>query len=222
MSAGGCKSDNGTKNAGGQAGGGGTYRDAGATGAADAGGHEDASTGGQGTVRDAGVGDSGDHGRADSGNQTADAGHDAATVTCDPTMPVQCPVCANETNCGSASYTDNGNGTETSSCCSLVWQQATDPGTFSETDAKAYCAGLSLAGATWRVPTIAELKSLVVLGSSPTIDTVAFPNAPSEKFWSASKEPGGASNAWAINFADGIPFTTSFDIRYKYHVRCVH
>lgn len=159
---------------------------------------------------------------SDAGGADASVDTDAATE-CNQDEPYKCSVCDNDVNCMSATYFDNADGTVTSGCCDLVWQQAADPGLYNEDEAKTYCAGIGLAGATWRVPTLPELMSLVVLGNGdPTIDTVAFPNTPAVEFWSSTKHADGMSNPWNVNFSGGTLSTTSFDIRYEYHVRCVH
>jgi hypothetical protein len=55
----------------------------------------------------------------------------------------------------------------------------------------------------WRLPTIDELKTLVVKGQEPTIDQQAFPNTPSWFFWSGSPVAVDASNAWIVGFNYG-------------------
>lgn len=53
----------------------------------------------------------------------------------------------------------------------------------------------------WRLPTIDELKTLL-LPDSPHIDTEAFPNNPSY-VWSGSPNAGNAGNAWYVYFNHG-------------------
>jgi len=76
---------------------------------------------------------------------------------------------------------------------------------------------------TWRLPTRLELISLVdftVASPGPTIDPAAFPNTPTEAFWTSSPLAGVCSAAWFVNFYDGdgdyadLPETA-------YRVRCV-
>ena len=86
----------------------------------------------------------------------------------------------------------------------------------------------------WRLPTIAELQSIVFCehgpseqlttiklanaqsltlpqsckGESylrPTIDPIIFPRAASEWVWSATPDQGRVINVWALNFASGAP-----------------
>jgi hypothetical protein len=135
-----------------------------------------------------------------------------------------CRVCANDSNCEAATYTDSRDGTVTSSCCGLVWQRVVDgDGAYNLEQAAAYCAELELAGGGWRLPTIAELSSLVVLGQtpeSPAIDRTAFPNTPvSGPYWSCSPWRGSDRSAWNLYFFDGSSNgNLATGLR---HVRCV-
>ncbi len=101
-------------------------------------------------------------------------------------------------------FTDNGDGTVTDSRGGLTWQQTVDPIGYAWLDAKNHCAGLSLAGSGWRLPTKAELESLVnVSRYSPAMDTVAFPSALAEQTWSSSPALNAAGDAWIVVFGDG-------------------
>ena len=85
--------------------------------------------------------------------------------------------------------------------------------------AKAYCEQLKLASATWRLPTIKELESIVEkVPSSPMIDEQAFPETRSIEYWSSTLQD--SSSGWYVDFGDGTSHYagTSFEIR----VRCVH
>lgn len=57
----------------------------------------------------------------------------------------------------------------------------------------------------WRVPTVAELSSIVNKGTyNPSIDTNYFPNTPpSSWFWSSSPLPSYDRIAWFVNFNYG-------------------
>lgn len=74
----------------------------------------------------------------------------------------------------------------------------------------------------WRVPSLDELKSIVVTGQNPvapTIDRTAFPNTPVPYFWSASPYAGNSTRAWLVDFngGDDVWSVRSFAV----HVRLV-
>ncbi len=88
----------------------------------------------------------------------------------------------------------------------LVWQRAVPLESFTFEGARAYCQELSLgAQQGFRVPSLVELLTLidehVALG--PMIDASAFPNTPSEAFWSCSDFGGTAGLAWQLYFDHG-------------------
>ncbi len=72
----------------------------------------------------------------------------------------------------------------------------------------------------WRVPNVKELRSLVNLAkTSPAIDTAAFPNTPSDWFWTSTPYAGDADYAWIVVFYSG---SVSNSNRYNgYAVRLV-
>jgi hypothetical protein len=55
----------------------------------------------------------------------------------------------------------------------------------------------------WRLPSIDELKMLIVENQKPTIDQQAFPNTPSSLFWSGSPDAYNSDIAWVVNFYYG-------------------
>jgi hypothetical protein len=124
-----------------------------------------------------------------------------------------------------ASYTDLADGTVRDEVTCLVWQHDVPAGTFSWMEANDYCNGLSLAGRGWRLPSRIELVSLVDFtraAPGPTIDTVAFPNTPSEEFWSSSlvaATAAGTSFAWYVYFSSGA--TSNYELFVRGRVRCV-
>ena len=71
----------------------------------------------------------------------------------------------------------------------------------------------------WRLPTIDELKTLIVKGQQPAIHQQAFPNTPRSWFWSGSPDADVANYACYVNFNNGYAYN---DYRYYYsHVRLV-
>jgi hypothetical protein len=75
---------------------------------------------------------------------------------------------------------------------------------FNWEDAKKAADKNNYAGhSDWRLPTIDELKTLIVKGQTPTINQQVFPNTPSSWFWSGSPSAGLAYCAWCVDFGYG-------------------
>lgn len=103
-------------------------------------------------------------------------------------------------------------------------------------EAKSYCDSLRLNNKTWRLPTTAELRSIVNYGKvGPAIDDVFYKqgvvvdndlkDALSNWFWASKHvhfnyENGkDLASSWIINFYDGfVEYTSRYNI---YNVRCV-
>jgi len=198
-------------------------------GAGDAGGRAGNSGGsgtGEGTGGVGGAGASGgSNGSADAGGSSACSGVNVCTaeypceeLVCPPSS-VQCQ------NLGAppVDYTCRGqfadwtptdsptmfavksDGTVADLRSGLVWQRTIDTATYTWADAKTYCGSLALAGGGWRLPTEAELQSIIDFGRSyPAIDTTMFPT-PTDNlgYWSSSPYLGGAGTAWSVNFNGG-------------------
>ena len=50
-----------------------------------------------------------------------------------------------------------------------------------------YCRNLTLAGKSWRLPSVNELKSIVDYSKyNPAINTAFFPNTQADHYWSSS------------------------------------
>jgi len=132
-------------------------------------------------------------------------------------------------------YIDNGDGTVTDKMTSLNWQKcsmgqnndATCSGTGAPlattttwTGALTYCAGLTLAGRTWRLPNLNELKSIADRTKvSPAIDTNAFPATIQNNYWSSTTDAATSMNAWSVSFTLGT--TTISNKISSASVRCV-
>jgi Protein of unknown function (DUF1566). len=102
----------------------------------------------------------------------------------------------------------------------LVWQRQASGRKLNWRAARRYC---SSAGAGFRLPTVKELRSIVSFSISPpgpTIDRwAAFPNTPSELFWTSSPYAGSPSRAWSVDFSSG--YSGSLDVGGTNRVRCV-
>lgn len=121
-------------------------------------------------------------------------------------------------------YRDNGNGTVTDLNTGLIWEQGneqTENKTYTWQDAIDHCDTLTLPGCSeWRIPTLAELESIVDYGRyRPTINTDFFPECRSDDYWSGNAG-GDAPNAALIVvfYHGGVSFDFKDDTNY---VRCV-
>ncbi|MBI5546719.1 MAG: DUF1566 domain-containing protein [Deltaproteobacteria bacterium] len=111
--------------------------------------------------------------------------------------------------------------TVTDNVTGLIWQKDVVSLSFNWGDAKTYCSVISLGGqGGWRLPTLIELLSIVNSGrSDPAINTSAFPNTPSEHFWSSTPYSGSLGGAWRVYFNGGG--TTFNNLSSMGRVRCV-
>lgn len=94
-----------------------------------------------------------------------------------------------------------------------------------ETEAVAYCAGLSLDGSGWRLPTYTELNSILdtTVAYPPLINKAAFPNTPAEDFLTSSLPCSGncgTSYYIDVNFSAGDN-TADYNGNADCRVRCV-
>jgi Protein of unknown function (DUF1566) len=130
----------------------------------------------------------------------------------------------------SVSLVNNGDNTVSDQTTLLRWQRcsrglnndAACSGTTLTADwvaALSYCQGLSLAGRTWRLPSINELLSLVDYSTSnPSIRSDVFPGTASNLYWT-STTPSTTGNAWNISFASGFSGSAAKTVGLE--VRCV-
>ena len=105
----------------------------------------------------------------------------------------------------------------------LTWQQVVSSTTYTQADAVSYCSTLGLNGATWRLPTMKELLTIVDLSVAPpgpTIDSTAFPGTPGAYFWSSTQYAGTAGSAWSVLFYYG--FSYGNEVTDTSYARCVH
>jgi hypothetical protein len=136
-----------------------------------------------------------------------------------------------------AKFKVNADDTVTDSRSGLVWQRSL-PATYAGCSAKrsssgmvgeaciwahakAYCTGLTLAGTGWRLPTKAELESLIDdTRYSPAIDTTAFPATSPDPFWTSSASASSTTgDIWFIDFNHGM--SSAYDVMGSHRVRCV-
>ncbi len=102
----------------------------------------------------------------------------------------------------------------------LDWQRRTPSQALDWWDAREYCAALELGGrADWRLPSRIELVSILDFGRrDPVADPAAFPDTPSDFYWTSSPVP-------FLSFAYGVRFELGFiydhDPRSTGRVRCV-
>jgi Protein of unknown function (DUF1566) len=178
---------------------------------------------------------------SDNGLQTCTSGQWGAAVACSAKLVCErCPpaACADPTwaewpmpndqvdvTAGAPnleSYTDNKDGTVTDNLTGLMWQQTVPTGTYTWSQAVAYCPTLNIAGhSDWRLPSRIELVSIVDFGvsSGATINATYFPSTPAHSFWSSSPLAGVSSAAWVVPFFNG--FADYFDVSLTRNVRCV-
>ena len=103
----------------------------------------------------------------------------------------------------------------------LTWTRAVSDQALTFDAARTHCNKLGLAGKAWRVPSMPELLTLIDERAveAPLIDRSAFPNTPSEAFWSSSSFGGSAGMAWQVYFDHGHALYGLDSVELR--VRCV-
>jgi hypothetical protein len=103
----------------------------------------------------------------------------------------------------------------------LAWQEPLDANMYTWANAMSYCVSLSRWGGGWRLPTRAELLTLVdPTKRSPAIDTNAFfASTAVNDFWSASPYVAESDTAWVISFSGGATYGDG--VTHMHSVRCV-
>lgn len=104
-------------------------------------------------------------------------------------------------------FVDNGDDTITDPVTGLMWSKATlSKKCVTQKTAEKTCNELELAGhKDWRLPTIAELFTLVDhTRHGPAIDTSAFPDTKSDWYWSSTLCAWSSGHAWIVSFSDGF------------------
>ena len=116
-------------------------------------------------------------------------------------------------------YTDNGDGTVTDTETGLMWDKCTwglsgsncRSGTASQYTWVAALAAAQTANAAaylgysdWRLPNVAELRSLVETACyNPSINEALFPGTQGSVYWSASSYASSSNFAWIVDFGYG-------------------
>ncbi|EJP6369479.1 DUF1566 domain-containing protein [Vibrio cholerae] len=133
----------------------------------------------------------------------------------------------------SADFSDNGDGTVTHHTTGLIWQRCSLGQSWDGTDCtgtattltwqQALAAGAqnTLGGfSDWRLPNKNELASIVEYRCfSPASNSQAFPNTPSDWYWSSSPDANYGNRAWGEDFDDGF---VNSEAKFRYlHVRLV-
>lgn len=101
------------------------------------------------------------------------------------------------------SYTDNENGTVTDNNTGLIWQQGTGDQAGWQ-GAVNYCNTLNLAGPfVWRLPSMAELESVVDYSKADFLMNSVFPAAAGD-YWSDEEFINDSNRVWLLNFTSGL------------------
>jgi hypothetical protein len=102
----------------------------------------------------------------------------------------------------------------------LTWERGAGP-TNTWQGAKAYCSALTLDSATWRLPTVKELQTLI----DPTTSTFSQPpfTGPSPGgYWTSTEiDPTVGGTAWMVYFGQGQTYQNT-ESDNTLQERCVH
>jgi len=119
-------------------------------------------------------------------------------------------------------YTRESQGVIKNNLNSLIWQDNKEPTTLTITwtSAKEYCSNLILASfSDWRLPTRAELESIVDYGRYDPSMNETFKNIETYNNWTSSSLASDNSQAWVFSFLSG---EQSYTYKSNYgNVRCV-
>ncbi len=101
----------------------------------------------------------------------------------------------------------------------LEWQRAVAAPPVDWGSAKAYCAGLSLDGGGWRVPSRDELVSMMDYGKLPWPAVFGKPDINQPYFWASDTSAGDPKLAWTIDSIGA--YAAPLDKTAANTVRCV-
>lgn len=86
----------------------------------------------------------------------------------------------------------------------LIWQKRDDGVMRNHQEASEYCQAMELDERKWRLPTRAELLSLVDYNyTAPSINTQFFPDTKSFNYWASTPYTGTPQHAWSVLFSEG-------------------
>lgn len=123
-------------------------------------------------------------------------------------------------------YVDHGDGTVTHAPTGLMWQRCSKGQVWSVNTCIGSATVYSWDQATlltdtyagqsdWRLPTVAELQTLVdYTATASPLNVTMFPETPKISFWSSSAYVPSPNNAWAVTFNYGGSFFSSRSFAY--------
>jgi hypothetical protein len=124
-------------------------------------------------------------------------------------------------NCPAPRYSSPGDGTVHDATTGLTWWRTVEVAHYMTwSDATTFCP--TKLGVGWRLPSTAELESIVDLTKQePSIDQNIFPETPNAIFWTSAPQASDStnSNSWYVAFVHGHVDTLA--ISQKRWVRCV-
>lgn len=129
-------------------------------------------------------------------------------AACNNSIPASTPV---------GDFTVHDNGTVTHNTTGLMWLRCSlgqswdgstcsgSESTYTWTNALAAARSHTFAGySDWRLPNKNELESIIEDRCyDPAVNTIIFPNTPSNWFWSSSPATNGSTLGWGIFFGNG-------------------
>jgi hypothetical protein len=117
-------------------------------------------------------------------------------------------------------YTYPAAGTVYDTRTKLTWQQAAPDASYTQSAADSYCRSLMLAGGGWRLPTRAELLTIVDPTKAwPALDGTAFPATPPELWTSSPALSAPPDYVWYVEFSAGTTSVSFTNV--SKGVRCV-
>lgn len=103
----------------------------------------------------------------------------------------------------------------------LTWTRSELGNAMSQSLASTLCKQILVDNTSWRLPSRLELLTLVdETKLQPSIDTVAFPSAFAEGYWTQTADASLAGSFWSVTFLNGK--TERIDGAMPRRVRCVH